>query len=105
MTQTSDDPQAISSLGRLYARMGNRAEAQKMLDKLQEISKQRYCSTYWTALLYIGLGDKERALSALEKACDDRYFLMIWVNSDPLFDGLRSEARFIEIVRRIGLER
>jgi len=98
-----DDPQAISSLGRLYARMGNRAEAQKMLDKLQEISKRRYFSTYWTALVYVGLGDKEQALRNLEKAFEDRYFLMIWINSDPLFDSLRSDQRFADLVRHVGL--
>ncbi|HEY0349368.1 MAG TPA: hypothetical protein VGC60_14555 [Pyrinomonadaceae bacterium] len=56
-----------------------------------------------TALLYIGLGDKAHALSALEKACDDRYFLMIWINSDPRLDNLRSDQRFADLVHRVGV--
>lgn len=98
-----NDAQAVSSLGRLHARMGNRAEAQRMLDRMQELSKQRYFSSYWTALVYLGLGDKDRALTNLERAYEDRYFLMIWINSDPLFDSLRSDQRFTDLVRRIGL--
>jgi len=98
-----DDPQPLSSVARFQARMGNRAEALKMLDRLQELSKHRYVSSYWTATVYIGLGDKENALAALEKAYEDRYFLMIWINGDPLFDSLRSEPRFIDLERRIGL--
>ncbi|MGZ8846197.1 MAG: alpha/beta fold hydrolase [Pyrinomonadaceae bacterium] len=98
-----DNPQAISSVARFHARMGNRAEALKMLDRLQELSQHRYVSSYWTATVYIGLGDKEKALAALERAYEERYFLMIWINGDPLFDGLRSEPRFINLVKRIGL--
>ena len=75
-----------------------------MLDKLQVLSRQRYVSTYWTALVYIGLGDKDQALRNLEKAFEDRYFLMIWINGDPLFDPLRSEPRFTDLEHRIGLK-
>jgi TolB-like protein/Tfp pilus assembly protein PilF len=98
-----DDPQAMASIGRIYGRMGNRAEAQKMLDKMQNISKHRYVSPYWTALIYVGLGDKDEAFRQLEKAFDDRYFLMIWIDSDPLFDNIRSDKRFSDLVKRIGL--
>jgi eukaryotic-like serine/threonine-protein kinase len=98
-----DDPQALASLGHVYASMGNRREAQQMLDKLQEISKQRYFSTYWIAVVYAGLGDNDRALQYLEKAFAERYFLMVWINSDPRFDSLRSDARFSDLVKRIGL--
>ena len=54
-------------------------------------------------LLYIGLGDKAHALSALEKAGDDRYFLMIWIDSDPRLDNLRSDQRFADLVSRVGV--
>src|ERR1041385_9198320 len=97
-----DDPQAMASIGRIYGRMGNRAEAQKMLDKMQNISKHRYVSPYWTALIYVGLGDKDEAFRQLEKAFEDRYFLMIWIDSDPVFDNIRSDKRFTDLVRRIG---
>jgi eukaryotic-like serine/threonine-protein kinase len=100
-----DDPQALASIGRIYGRMGNRAEAQKMLDKLQEMSKRRYVSSYWIATVYLGLGDKDQALNYLEKAYQERYFLMIWINGDPLFDSLRADSRFNDLLKRIGLPR
>jgi eukaryotic-like serine/threonine-protein kinase len=99
---TRDDPQAIASLGRVYARAGNRREAEKMLNRLQEISRQRFVSSYWIATVYVGLGDKDQAFHHLEKAFDERYFLMVWMNSDPLFDNIRSDRRFTDLVRRIG---
>ncbi len=98
-----DDPLAIATLGWVYGNMGKRPEAEKMLSRLREVSKHRYVSTYWFALIYIGLGDKDQTFSNLEKAFDDRYFLMIWINGDPIFDSLRSDRRFADLLRRIGL--
>jgi tetratricopeptide (TPR) repeat protein len=98
-----DDPLSISSIARFQARLGNRAEALKLLDRLNELSKHRYVSSYWTATVYIGLGNKDEALRNLEKAFEDRYFLMIWINGDPLFDSLRSDSRFNDLLKRIGL--
>ena len=97
------DPFALASLGHVYGSMGSRREAQEVLDQLQEISKQRYFSSYWTAVAYAGLGDNDRAFQNLEKAFADRYFLMIWINSDPRFDNLRSDPRFADLVKRIGI--
>ena len=98
-----DDPNALASLGHVYATMGKRAEAQEILTKLQEISKQRYFSPYWIAVVYAGLGDNDQAFHYFETAFEDRYFLMIWINSDPRLDNLRSDPRFADLVRRVGL--
>jgi len=100
-----DDPIALASLGHVYASTGNRREAEKTVEKLQEISKQRYVSPYWTGVVYAGLGDNDRAFQYLEKAFEDRYFLMIWINSDPRLDNLKSDPRFADLVKRIGLLR
>jgi serine/threonine protein kinase/pimeloyl-ACP methyl ester carboxylesterase/tetratricopeptide (TPR) repeat protein len=98
-----DDPAALASLGHVYATMGKRREAEEILKKLQEISKQRYFSPYWTAVVYAGLGDNDKAFQFFEKAFEDRYFIMIWINSDPRLDNLRSDPRFADLVRRVGL--
>jgi tetratricopeptide (TPR) repeat protein len=98
-----DDPQALASLGHVYGAMGKRREAEEILNKLQEISKQRYFSSYWFAVVYAGLGDNDQAFQYFEKAFEDRFFLMIWMNSDPRFDNLRSDRRFADLVRRVGL--
>jgi|GEM_PF-210548 len=100
-----DDPQALASLGHIYATMGKRREAEEILNKLQGLSKQRYFSPYWFAVVYAGLGDNDHAFQYLEKAFEDRFFLMIWINSDPRFDNLRADPRFGELVQRVGLTR
>ena len=98
-----DDPIALASLAHVYATMGKRREAEDIIRKLLEISKQRYFSPYWIAVAYAGLGDNDQAFQYFEKAFEDRYFLMIWINSDPRFDNLRSDPRFADLVRRVGL--
>jgi serine/threonine protein kinase/tetratricopeptide (TPR) repeat protein len=98
-----DDPFALATLAHVYATMGKRREAEEILNKLQEISKQRYFSPYWIAVVYAGLGDNDQAFQYFEKAFDDRYFLMIWMNSDPRFDNLRADPRFANLMQRIGL--
>jgi serine/threonine-protein kinase len=98
-----DDPNALATLGHVYATMGKGREAEEIINKLQEISKQRYFSPYWIAVAYAGLGDNDQAFHYFEKAFEDRYFLMIWMNSDPRFDNLRSDPRFADLVRRVGL--
>jgi serine/threonine-protein kinase len=98
-----DDPNALASLAHVYATMGKRREAEDIIRKLLEISKQRYFSPYWIAVVYAGLGDNDQAFQYFEKAFEDRYFLMIWINSDPRFDNIRSDPRFADLVRRVGL--
>jgi len=90
-------------LGRAYALAGQRDKAQKALDELREMSKQRYVSPYLIAVVYAGLGDKDQAFAWLEKAYQDRSFFLIWLNVEPRFDSLRDDSRFADVVRRVGL--
>lgn len=54
------------------------------------------------AMVYIGLGDKERAFAVLEQAYEARTWYMTWLKVVPEFDSLRSDPRFVELERRIG---
>jgi serine/threonine protein kinase/Tfp pilus assembly protein PilF len=99
----SDDPYLLAATGHAYALLGKRAEAQKMIERLKEQSTQRYVPPDIIAKIYIGLREKEQALDWLEKSYEDREDALIWLNSDPLFDDLRSEPRFRDLVRRVGL--
>jgi serine/threonine-protein kinase len=98
-----DDSYLLASLGEAYARSGKTAEAQKVIDKLNELTKQRYVPPYAMAWIYVGLGQKQQALDWLEKSYANREDTMIWLNSDPSLDDLRSEPRFRDLVRRVGL--
>ena len=82
---------------------GKRAEAQKVLDELQEQSKRRYVSPYLIALVYLGLSNKDQAFSWLEKAYDERSVNLMYLKVEPMLDPLRSDPRFAELLRRMNL--
>ena len=94
----------LALLAHAYATSGRQAEAQKILAELHEVSKQAYVSSYDLAILYVGLGDKDRALEQLNKSYEDRAGFIIYLNVEPLFDPLRSDPRFTELVRKMKFQ-
>jgi TolB-like protein/Flp pilus assembly protein TadD len=98
----NDDPSVLGLLARVYGLSGNKAEAEKILGQLKELSKQRYVAAYSFALVYLGLGDKEEALRWLEKSYQDRAGSDIgYIRVDPLLDPLRSEPHFEALAEKI----
>ena len=95
--------QALVLLGHTYAVSGRRGEALKVLDELGELSKRRYVSSYRVAAIHLGLEDKERAFEWLERAYEERDSWLAWLKVDPVLDDLRSDPRFADLVRRVGL--
>ncbi len=96
-------PLGIAALAHAYALSGKRAEAQRTLAELQEISKRRYVSPASIALIYAALGDKDQAFAWLEKADKERDANLARLTVDPRFDSLRSDPRFVDLERRIGI--
>jgi eukaryotic-like serine/threonine-protein kinase len=90
-------------LGYAYARAGKSAEAHKLLSELKEHSKRRYVSWSDLAAIYAGLGEKDQAFACLENAYEQRETRVVKVNVVPFFDPLRSDPRFADLLRRIGL--
>ena len=68
------------------------------------MSKQAYVSSYDLAILYVGLGDKDRALEQLNKSYEDRAGFIIYLNVEPLFDPLRPDPRFAELVWKMKFQ-
>ncbi len=99
----ADTPETMAALGHVYAMSSRRAEAIKLLDELKELSKRRYVSPYFIATVHAGLGEKTEALAQLESAYQERSFGLVYLKSDPILDALRSDARFTELLRGIGL--
>jgi tetratricopeptide (TPR) repeat protein len=95
--------ESIAWLGFAYARAGRSAEARKLLVELEEQSTKNYVSSFDRALLYTGLGEKDRAFELLAKAVDERLAGVLSLKVNPEFDPLRSDPRFRELVRTIGL--
>jgi tetratricopeptide (TPR) repeat protein len=96
-------PLGIAALGHAYALSGKRAEAQKAIAQLEELSKQRFVSPAFIALIHTALGDKEQAFAWLEKAHTENDANLARLKVDPRFDPLRSDPRFTDLVRRVGL--
>jgi hypothetical protein len=69
---------------------------------LQELSKQQYVTPYGVGRIYAALGQKEEAFCWLETAYDQRANWMVLLNVDPLFDDLRSDSRFQDLLRRMN---
>jgi serine/threonine protein kinase/tetratricopeptide (TPR) repeat protein len=99
-------PYALSGLGYAYAVAGRRAEAQKMLDQLNAISEQKYVPAISRVGVYVGLGDKEKAFEWLAKAYEDRSIGSSFavIKADPIYDPLRSDPRFADLLRRMNLQ-
>ena len=98
------DPHVIALIGRLYAVTGNRAEALKTLAQLKSIAAERYVADYSIALVYAALGEKDQAFALLEKSYRDHTVDMLTLYYDPLIDNLRSDPRFADLLRRVGLK-
>ena len=93
-----------SGLGNTYAVAGNRAEAQKVLDHLKELSAHHWVAPYNVAVIYAGLGEKEQAFALLERAYEDRsYYLPSFLTVDERLDNLHSDPRFADLKKRVGL--
>ncbi len=94
---------AEASLAHVLAVSGKRAEAQAILTKMQTKARTTYIPAYDFAVLYVGLGDKQSAFAWLQKASVERSGFLVYINWDPRFDALRSDARFTAILKQIGL--
>ena len=92
----------LASLARVNAVMGNKKAVGKILDELTGVSKQRYISPYYVAAIYAATNDKEESFKWLQKAYEERDLNLVYVNADPAFDGLRSDARFATLLANIG---
>src|SRR3984893_18187000 len=99
----SPDSNTMASLGHAYAIAGQKEKAQKILGQLDAQSKKKNISGYQFAVIYAGLGELNKALAELEKAFKERSTLLGYIKMDPRFDPIRSDARFIDLQRRIGL--
>jgi len=91
-------------LGYVYGATGNNAKAQVIHSGLIETSKEGYVPSIAFAWIYIGLGDNDNAISWLEKAYEEHSSSLIDLNTDPIYDPLRSDTRFIELVKKMSFE-
>jgi serine/threonine protein kinase/tetratricopeptide (TPR) repeat protein len=94
------NPEVAASLGFVYAKAGRPDEAVAIVGRLIDLSKQRYVSRLYMAIIYAGLGDRERTLDYLNQAYESRHPGLVLIRVDPIFDDLRSDERFKQLVKR-----
>ena len=98
-------PFASAVLGYAYAVAGRKADARKMLDQLLALSEKRYVPAVSIVVIYVGLGDKDKAFEWLERAFKERSVgsTFVVLKVDPIWDPLRSDPRFADLLRRMNL--
>jgi TolB-like protein/Flp pilus assembly protein TadD len=92
----------LAAIGYTHARAGHRDAAIDVLEQLKELSAREYVSSYDLALLYLALGDKDRAFATLSKAYDDYSSFLPFLNVDARLDEVRADPRFEALVERMN---
>jgi TolB-like protein/DNA-binding winged helix-turn-helix (wHTH) protein/Flp pilus assembly protein TadD len=100
---SGDSPLYMAQVGVSLGLAGEKKEALRVIRELQDISGKRYVSPYGVAQIYATLNDKEQTYKWLETAYRDRAVWMSYLAVDPVFDSIRSEDRFRDLLQRVGL--
>ena len=104
LTLSGESTAAIARLGYALGMAGKRKEALEELDRIDQLKKSKYAFPEDIALVYVGLGDKDRAFEWLEKALSEHSWA-IFLNVDPSYESLRGDPRFEQLTQRIAPSR
>jgi TolB-like protein/tetratricopeptide (TPR) repeat protein len=100
--ELDDDPLPLALLGHLYAKIGKREEARKILERLHLLANERYVAAYTFALIHLGLGEKDEALHWLEESYGERDgYSIAYIRVDPMLDPIRGDPRFEKLVATV----
>ena len=97
-------PGSAAYLGQVYALSGRPGEAEAELERLIAESRHRYVSAYDISTIYAALGSTDETFHWLERAFEERSQLIGWVLWDPVFDSIRGDPRYDEVVQRLGIK-
>jgi len=98
-------PTSIAFLGWEYARSGDREQARKVIEQLRRLPAQTHVAPCWPAMVYAGLGENNAALDLLEKAYQERSGCVAFLKVQDFWDPLRSDPRFIALLKKVGLDK
>ena len=94
--------ETLAALGTGYAMAGMTGEAQRIVEQLQASQAEHYVLPYNIAKIYAAARDKDKSFEWLERAYQEGNPDLIELNSEPVFDGLRGEPKFSDLMRRVG---
>jgi tetratricopeptide (TPR) repeat protein len=101
--QLDDSPLIMAALGHTYVMAGQRDEALGVLADMKQLAASRHVSSYHFAIIQAALGEKDEAFEWLEKSYSAREEALVWLKVDPRLDEIRTDPRFIDLQRRVGL--
>jgi len=90
-------------IGHVYAVSGDKDNAEKVIARLKRESAHRYVNAYELALIYIGLGKNGQAFQSLEQSFREHSDMLVYLKVDPRLDSIRSDSRFADLMRRVGV--
>jgi TolB-like protein/Tfp pilus assembly protein PilF len=100
--ELSDFEEVRVMLAVAKAQSGDKEAAKQLLAELEELSRHRYVSPYWRALLYVSLGNRDEAIRWLEQGvADHESYEILFIKVDPLLDPLRGDPRFETLVQKV----
>ena len=97
------DTETMSAMGHAYAAWGRLTDAEMSLLTLKELSARLYVSPYSMARAYFGVGDRDQGFEQLEKTYRERHGILVYVNVEPVFEEVRDDPRFQDLLRRMEL--
>ncbi len=97
------DPGLLALLAHEYAVSGDAPAARKIETQLEQMRGQRYVAAIYIALVWTGLGDRDRAFQWLDKAYDEDCEYLVYLPTEPMADPLRSDPRFEQLLQKLGL--
>ena len=104
LTSRDQEPWLSAWKATVYSRSGHAEEARRELVKVEQVSGSRADRTPTLLIAYSGTGQKERVLDLLERAYSERSNAVVQIKVDPMYDPIRNDPRFKDLLRRIGLE-
>ena len=104
MRLSNDSPFALAKLGHGYALAGRCEEAKAVLNQLHAVARERYVSPYDIAMVHVGLQENDEAFVWLQRAFEQKSLWLGYLNVEPQLDAQRSDRRFQDLLRRIGLQ-
>lgn len=97
-----EHPSTVAEIGHIQAATGNTSEALLALERLAAESREQYVSPYLFAHVYLGLREHDRVFEYLEAAFRERAAYLIFLSTDPVYDSLRVDPRYVDLVRRVN---
>ena len=97
------NPLILGPLGSCYGGAGDKEKVLSVLDGLNEAAKQAYVAPISWVMLYLGVGDIEKAFEWLDKAAEARDILLCYLKVGPIYDPIRDDPRYVDLLHRIGL--